>query len=210
MPRPFGSDGVEELPGGGVRYELSRWDDRNAIRVLLPYDETSEAGRETDARDLGRRRAAGWLSLALSPVVGLLPGRVQERLGIELGLDATTLSIASFPLPLAAGTWALLMTLAAGFGSGLRLGGPAIVPFLPLVSLLLPESLFRFAIAFAKGRPVGSVLGLPLYLLARGAGLIGPPPVMPGPAPSVLGHVVKPFAASLLRRSPDRNRLGGQ
>ncbi len=301
---------ASDLPGGGVRYELSPWDDRNAIRVLLPYDGTSESEREADARDLGRRRAAGWLALALSPVVGLLPGRVQERLGTELGLDARILSIASIPIPLAAGTWALLMTLAAGFGPGLRLGGPAIAPFLPLVSLLLPESLFRFAIAFAQGRPVGSVLGLPLYLLARGTGLIGPPPVVPGTgptpasrsgtdrflmlepllsflpvpdqeslrekfgfapvtwgkrtawfllvypgftapgqlaallmrggspvgvlllvatlliafeqvrrlralargeaAPSVLGHAVKPFAAPLLRRSPDRNRLGGQ
>ncbi|HYN43080.1 MAG TPA: hypothetical protein VE129_14990, partial [Thermoanaerobaculia bacterium] len=91
MPRPFGTDRIEELPGGtvrlacrrpkswtprknaergtplhpgtavrweddlwevvaaadlsagGARYDLAPWNDQHAIRVLLPYDETSEA-----------------------------------------------------------------------------------------------------------------------------------------------------------------------
>ena len=228
MPRPFGSDRVEELPGGlrrlrcrrpktwvprrlaerglplhpgtavrwedalwevvsaselpdgGVSYDLAPWDERDAIRVLLPYDETSEAEREADRRDLGRRRGARALVLFLSPVVGLLPGCVQERLGTELGLEPTTLSLASIPAPLAAGTYALLMTLAAGFGPGLRMDGPTIGPFLPLVSVLFPESFVRVAVAVAQGRPVGSVLGVPLYLLARATGLVGPPPPTPG------------------------------
>lgn len=165
-----------DLPGGGARYDLAPWDDQHAIRVLLPYDETSEAERDADARDVGRRRAAGRLTLFLAPVAGLLPGCVQERLGTELGIRATTLTIASVFVPMAAGTYALLMTMAAGFGAGVRLGGPTLEPLFPLLIYFLPESLLRFGVAMAQDRPVGSILGLPLYLLARATGLVGPPP----------------------------------
>lgn len=175
---------AEENPSGGVLYELAPWDDRHAIRLLLPYDERSETDREADHRDLGRRRGARRVVLLLSPVVGLLPGRVQERLELELGLQATTLTIVSALAPLAAGTFAMLMTAAAGFGPALRAGGPSVPPFLPLVSFLLPESLIRLAVAVAQGRPIGSLLGIPLYLLARAAGLVAPPPSPePGAAP---------------------------
>jgi len=168
-----------ELPEGGARYDLASWDDQYAIRVLLPYDETSETGRETDARDLVRRRTAGWLTLLLAPAAGLLPGRVQERLGTELGIRATALTLASTVLPLAVGSYALLMTLAAAFGAGVRLGGPAFAPLFPLLSYFMPESLLRFGVALAQDRPVGSLLGLPLYFLARATGLVSPPPTPP-------------------------------
>jgi hypothetical protein len=49
----------------------------------------------------------------------------------------------------------------------------------------MPESLLRFGIALAQERPVGSLLGLPLYLLARAVGLVGPPPESPGSAEPV-------------------------
>jgi hypothetical protein len=171
---------AEEVAGGGVRYELSPWDDRNAIRLLLPYDETSEAEREADGRDLGRRRGLRWLALLLAPLAGLLPGRVQERLETELGLGGTTLTLASVPAPMAFGTYALLMTLASGFGAGVRIGGPAFEPLLPLLSYFLPESLLRLAVAMGQGRPIGSILGLPLYPLARWTGLVEAPPTVAG------------------------------
>ncbi len=169
-----------ETPEGGIRYDLRPWDEQQAIRVLLPYDETSEAEREADARDVGRRRAAGRLTLLLAPVAGLLPGRVQDRLEVELGLRATILTISSTLAPMAVGTYALLMLLASGLGAGVQLGGPAAGPLLPLLSYFLPESLLRFGVAMAQGRPVGSILGLPLYLLARAAGLVAPPPTPRG------------------------------
>ncbi|HYN42855.1 MAG TPA: hypothetical protein VE129_13820, partial [Thermoanaerobaculia bacterium] len=161
-------------------YDLAPWDDQLAIRVLLPYDETSEAERSADARDVGRRHAAGWLILLLAPVTGLLPGRVQERLEVELGIRATRLTLASVVVPLAAGTYALLMSLASGLGGGGELEGPALAAFLPLLVYFLPESLLRLGIALAQDRPVGSLVGLPLYPLARAIGLVGPPPELSG------------------------------
>lgn len=170
---------ARDTPGSGASYELAPWDDQHAIRVLLPYDETSEAERLADARDVARRRAAGRLTLLLAPVAGLLPGRVQERLGTELGIRAATLTLASVFVPMAAGTYALLMILASGFGAGIRLGGPAVEPLLPLLAFFLPESLLRLGVAMAQDRPVGSILGLPLYLFARATGLVEPPPSPP-------------------------------
>ena len=35
-----------ELPGGGVRYELARWDARHAARHATAYDEESERRRD--------------------------------------------------------------------------------------------------------------------------------------------------------------------
>lgn len=171
--------GARDLPGGGARYDLAPWDDRNAIRVLLPYDDTSEIEREADAREVVRRQAAGWLTLLLSPVTGLLPGHVQERLGVELGIRATTLTLASILVPMAAGTYALLMTLAAGFGAGVQLGGPTAEPLLPLLAYFLPESLLRLGVAMSQGRPIGSAFGLPLYFLGRLAGLFEGAPRTP-------------------------------
>src|SRR5512146_3247702 len=75
-----------ETAAGDVRYELGPWDERHVIRVLLPYNERSEIERTADARDQGRRRAGRGLALLLAPVAWLLPGRVQERLEVELSL----------------------------------------------------------------------------------------------------------------------------
>lgn len=161
----------------GVSYELAPWDDQHAIRLLLPYDETSETERTADARDQGRRRAGLWAARLLAPVAGLLPGRVQERLEVELGTRAATLTLASIPFPMAVGTFALLMTLAAGFGPGLQMGGPAISAALPFLSYFLPESFIRIVVAMGQGRAIGSILGLPLYLLGRLTGLVEAAPV---------------------------------
>ena len=104
------------LPGGGVSYDLAPWDDQNAVRVLLPYDETSEAARRGGRPRRGPAAGRRGLTLVLAPVTGLLPGRVQERLGVELGIRPTTLTLASVLVPMAAGTFALVATLAAGLG----------------------------------------------------------------------------------------------
>ena len=164
--------GAEDTPGGGARYELAPWDDQHAIRVLLPNDEKSEAERSADARDVDRRRSAGRLTLLLGPVAGLLPGRIQERLG-----------------------------------------GPAFEPLFPLLIYFLPESLLRLGVAMSQGRPIGSALGLPLYVLGRLTGLLGPS----RPARLRARHVGKAdglasprlsglYGAGPARESPDAGR----
>jgi len=184
--------------GGGAWYELARWDDRHAIRLVLPYDETSEADGAEARRDVARRGGARLVALLLSPVVGLLPGHVQGRLEVELGVRGTTLTLASIPAPLAVGVGALLAMLASLVGAAqvaARTGTvPAEAPVGPILVFLiylLPESLARFAIAMGQGRPMGSVLGLPLYAAARLAGL--------APAPAAVATPEAP--------APDEERL---
>lgn len=172
-----------DTPEGGAWYELAPWDDQHAIRVLFPYDDSSEAVRSEDRRDVERRHAGRIVAILLSPVVGLLPGHVQERLEVELEVRATRLTLASIPLPFCVGVVAFLLTLAAFFGAlHASAGGSVVVPTVgPLLFILtyfFPESLARFVLTMAQGRPVGSVLGLPLYALARLAGLA------PAPAPA--------------------------
>lgn len=167
-----------DTPEGGAWYELAPWDDQHAIRVLFPYDDSSEAVRSEDRRDVERRHAGRIVALLLSPVVGLLPGHVQERLEVQLYVRATTLTLASIPFPFGVGVVALLAALMSLVGAAYVAAGTGeasteapVGPFLLFLVYLLPESLARFALAMAQGRPIGSVLGLPLYALARLAGL---------------------------------------
>ncbi len=180
-----------DAPAGGAWYELAPWDDQHAIRLVLPYDEASEAGRAEDRRDVERRRIGRVVVLLLSPVVGLLPGHVQERLEVELGVRATRLTLASIPLPFCVGVVASLLALAALFGAlhasaGGSVAAPTIGPLLFGLGYFFPESFARFAIAMGQGRPMGSVLGMPLYAVARLARLV------PAPAPTATSEAPAP------------------
>lgn len=175
---------AEETAAGACGYELAPWDEQHAIRVLAPYDEASEAARAADRRDAGRRTRARRIVLLLAPVAGLLPGRVQERLETELGLRATTLTLASIVAPASVGFFALVLTLAAGFAPGLQATGPVVSAFLPFLAYFFPESLVRFLVVMAQDRPIGSLPGLPLYVAGRSAGLIAPPDGTPASAGS--------------------------
>ncbi|MDX9734235.1 MAG: hypothetical protein RBU36_08920 [Thermoanaerobaculia bacterium] len=178
-----------DTPEGGAWYELAPWDDQHAIRVLFPYDDSSEAIRSEDRREAERRRVGRVVALLLSPVVGLLPGHVQERLEVQMEVRATTLTLASIPLPFGVGVVALLAVLMSLVGAAYVAAGtgraPAEAPigsFLLFLVYLFPESLARFAIAMGQGRPMGSVLGLPLFAIVRLAGL-APAPAPAGTAP---------------------------
>ena len=168
---------AEETPAGGHAYDLAPWDGQQAIRVLSAYDEASEAARAADRR-AGARRVV----LLLAPVAGLLPGRVQERLGTELGIRPSTLSLSSILVPAAVGLFALVMTMAAGFAPGLQTSGPDVGPLLPFAVYFFPESLIRFLVVMAQDRPIGSLLGVPLYVAGRAAGWIAPPDGTPASA----------------------------
>src|SRR5688572_5749009 len=86
---------VRPLPSGDVHYLLAPWDDAQAIRTLEPYDAPSEEARAREragrASAVKRRR---WAAL-LSPLVGHLPGDVQERMEGELGVPANKMTVVS-------------------------------------------------------------------------------------------------------------------
>ncbi|MEO8348933.1 MAG: hypothetical protein ABI610_08480, partial [Acidobacteriota bacterium] len=87
------------LASGDVLYSLAPWDDAQAIRTLERYDAPSEEARSRErtgrANAVRKRRAA----ILLSPLLGHLPGVVQERMESEFGAPATKMTVAS-ALPL--------------------------------------------------------------------------------------------------------------
>jgi len=144
-----------DLPGGGSRYELSRWDERHAARHVVRYDEVSER-RLAEGRHTERRTRRGWVrALLLSPLYGLLPAAAQHRIENETAFPAPALTLVSALIGFVYGIFSLMSILVSA------VGGP---PLLPLWAALpglyvLVESGARGAMATLQGRPLGSLLG---------------------------------------------------
>jgi hypothetical protein len=155
----------EALPqaDGGVHYRLAPWEHRHAAREVSGYDEASEAARlQEQARrrnDLALRR----LGLLLSPLIGHLPARVQQRLERERGLSAQLLTIASALPLLVIGVLGTVASLIASLGGGEAAFAGWPLPSLTLSIFLFLESAVRLSIAFLQGEPMGSLAGTLAY-----------------------------------------------
>ncbi len=143
------------LPGGGVRYELTRWDTRHAARHVTTYDEASEALRSEEARRDRHRAAKYRRAFVLSPLLGHLPSAIQQRIEDESAFPATVLTIVSAAPFFVLGVVALVSLLAAGAGGAGLLPTWAAIPGV----YFLVESAARLSVALAQGRPIGSFLG---------------------------------------------------
>jgi hypothetical protein len=151
---------AEPVADGQIRYELARWRHEIAIRSLERYDRASEAARAGERRwreQAVRRRR---LSILLAPLLGHLPGPVQEAMEQEFGAPANAMTAASaFPL-LVLGIVGLLGQMAQMFGGSLA---PLPQPSLPLSLYLFGESALRLALVATQSRPAGSIPGALLY-----------------------------------------------
>ncbi len=155
-----------ELPRGGARYELCRWDARHAARHVETYDEATER-RLAASQAADRRRRRGWVrAFFLSPVFGHLPAGDQQRLEDETAFPATAMTIVSAAPFFVFGVVSLI-SLLAGVA-----GGAGILPVWAAVSgvYFLAESAGRISVAVAQGRPIGSLAG---EAFARLLGLLG-------------------------------------
>lgn len=144
------------LPSGDVHYFLAPWDETEAIRTLERYDEPSEDARARErigrAVAVRKRRAA----ILLAPLLGHLPGPVQEEMESEFGAPANKMTIASAAPLLVLG----ILGLFAGFARAVG-GSPEPLPEPPLpISLYLAlESYFRLSVVATQARPAGSLPG---------------------------------------------------
>ncbi|HSS44915.1 MAG TPA: hypothetical protein VLO07_06195 [Thermoanaerobaculia bacterium] len=161
------------LSDGRIRYKLGPWDFRHAIRVLQPYDPLAEQQR---GRERARRQDSIWkrrLAILFSPVLGHLPGRVQQQMESEFGAPAVAMTIVSALPLLALGVIGVLSHLVSGFGGSLLAAGgaarmPPLAPWeppLPIAFYLLFESGSRLGSTFVTGHPIGSVAGVLAYHL---------------------------------------------
>ena len=146
----------------GVRYRLAAWDGRHVVRVRHLYDAGTEADRERESLRRADAVRLRQLILAAAPLSGLLPGPVQSRWEVELGVPAARLTILSTVIPFIAGTATFVLTMAAAFGACSLPSG-----LLPLI-WFFPESILRFGLAMSQSIPVGSVPGLVFWYVWRG------------------------------------------
>ncbi|HMF10527.1 MAG TPA: hypothetical protein VKJ00_15420, partial [Thermoanaerobaculia bacterium] len=150
----------------GVRYRLEPWDSRHAIRVVETYDGAAEQSRDLEQerrRNAVRLRPLSWL---LAPLLGHLPGAVQERMEGDFGAPARAMTILS-ALPL------FVLGAYSFFASRFRLeflllGGdsPLVVwmAYHPGLSFYIAvESGVRLAVTVAQGHPMGSLAGVIAY-----------------------------------------------
>jgi len=161
-------------PDGSVRYRLETWPDRHAVRSIQTYDAASEAGRSFVQANRRGSIALRRLAILLSPLLGHLPGPVQEHMESEFGAPALMMTIVS-ALPLfALGSVSGLFSLVAMVGGALSSGPPGLrditssiprlLPF-PIAIYLVFESGIRLGAAFLQARPIGSVPGTLLYAI---------------------------------------------
>ncbi|HEV8267168.1 MAG TPA: hypothetical protein VGR00_03000 [Thermoanaerobaculia bacterium] len=179
---------IEPAGETGVVYTLTAWDEVHVFRVVDTYDEAAEKRRAAERRDAASRRSRRKISIALAPLAGLLPAHVQESLELEYNASPTALTLASaVPLFLFGAFCAIWMTIKmfAGIAGGvgaqdLKTGGLFALPdgVLILGQLLLFESSLRIVVAWAQGRPMGSLLGVVPYEIYRAVtGKKGPEPL---------------------------------
>ena len=163
-------------PDGSVRYRLEIWPDRHAVRSIRTYDAASEAERPLVAASRKRNIARRRLAILFSPLLGHLPGSVQEHMENEFGAPAIAMTIVS-ALPLfALGAVAALFSLTGMVGGALSSGGPEVPDAASSVPRLLPlpvsiylvvESGLRLGTVLLQTRPVGSVPGTLFYAIYR-------------------------------------------
>lgn len=150
------------VAAGGIRYELAPWRKDLAIRSLERYDAASEADRAAERRWRSDARRKRRLAMLFSPLLGHLPGSVQESMEREFGAPANAMTAASALPLLALGVLGFLGQVARLLGGSLA---PLPEPSLPLSLYLFGESALRLTVVATQSRPAGSVLGTLLYEL---------------------------------------------
>lgn len=152
------------LASGDVRYSLAPWDEAQAIRTLERYDAPTEEARAREHRGRANAVKKRRVAILLAPLLGHLPGDVQERMEGEFGVPATKLTVAS-ALPL------FVLGVLGGFAGLAKMAGGSAEPLpeipLPLSLYLVLESYFRLSSVATQSRPMGSIPGTLLYELWR-------------------------------------------
>jgi len=151
---------AEPLPAGGARYTLAPWRDENAMRLVDRYDAESEMMRVEEqrkavARERGRRGAN-----LLGPFTGHLPAAVQEEMGRELGILPAKLTMLS-ALP----CYVYIISIILLFVQREMESAPMSLTLGLSAGYLMLETNIRFFVAYTQSRPMGSALGLFLYLI---------------------------------------------
>jgi hypothetical protein len=129
------------------------------MRVVETYSDETEAARVRERSDAAMRADRHVYLLLIAPLVGSLPGHVQERFEREYNVPARRLSLAS-AVPLWVVGWlSLILLMASSIGGA----GSLPTPLLVFGVYLLAESTARLAVCVLQGRAIGTLAGTLLY-----------------------------------------------
>jgi hypothetical protein len=151
---------AETLPQGGVRYTLEPWLEQHAMRVVDRYDAEAEdervaAWRKSIVREKQRKTVN-----AVAFLAGHLPVRVQEAMGSELGIIPLRMTYLSLLTELA-------IVAAILFDIVRRVSAEEAIPNWEVIlfAFFFIEMGIRYMFAFTQARPIGSTIGLIVYLI---------------------------------------------
>jgi hypothetical protein len=162
---PFEVVGVTRLKSNHV-WNLHPWPDQEAMRHVVVLDRRWLEILSWQQRDARMKAQRWWILLALTPILGLAPARLQLRWQSEWGFAAGMGTGISALVEIAAGALGVVQVLASGFGVGWFL--PGHLRWLAVCGpVLLVVGLVRLVSILVQGKPMGSVFGLPFLILQR-------------------------------------------
>lgn len=188
--------------GQGARWTLQRWDEASAMRgvIKLERETVQEMADRAGAEVRGRRTRIS--TLLLLPLLGLAPARVQKKWTDGWGFDPERATQVSAICEVLVGAVGIIQVATRGFG-----GEPFMPAWLAYLGVVFFASgVVRLALVAADGEPVGSVVGLPLLLVAPKPRALGPvdAPVVRS-FDEAGGHLV--LVSPVYRRDWDRDGL---
>lgn len=143
-------------------YTLEPWKDVHMIRASDRYDAESEAHRIAAYDKEMQRKKQRHFTLLLGMFAGHLPTGVQERIGNELGITASRLTLAStIPAYVATGICAWIFVSARMREEP----NPIPVVVLLIVWMALIDAVIRGFVYFTQSRPIGSPFGVVAYAI---------------------------------------------
>ena len=186
----------------GARWTLQTWHEASAMRGVFRLDRESirEIADRAEAEARGRRTRKS--TVLLLPLIGLAPAILQKKWADDWGLNAERATQISAICEVLFGALGIIQVAAYAFGGE---------PFMPIWLaypgvLIFASGVVRLALVAADGEPVGSPLGLPLFLVVP-----KPAPTIERTAPSVRlfdeGSRMLVLESPILRRDWDRDGL---
>ncbi len=151
---------ADGLPQGGVQYVLEPWREMHIMRTTDQYDASGEEARLVEYRAQLSRETRRKSANALAIFSGHLPSSVQEEMGRDLGIAPARLTMYS-ALPV----YGVVIALVLWMVSRLIAQTPPPLPVVLLTGYLFAESSFRFFTGWMAGRPMGSPVGLFIYIV---------------------------------------------
>jgi hypothetical protein len=151
---------AEAGQGERVTYVLVPWREDVVMRMVVVYDEATEAARAAENKSLERSRRLNFLTRLLSMLAGNLPAPVQNHLARELGVSPVRMTLASCALAM------MLFGIVIYFQAGARLAQTEspVPPWLGVLALALVVDVApRFLVVMLQNRGVGSMFGTLLY-----------------------------------------------